>query len=70
VPLGVAAKNEEGGIVYAIKATLHEWRLVLQRVKRPDRDEYMHASKIIWLAIGLVGIVAYVIHFTAYILLS
>ncbi len=64
------AAREEGGLVYAIRATLHEWRLVLQRVRRPDKDEYMHASKIIWLAIGIVGVVAYIIHFTAYSILT
>jgi len=65
-----ARAAEEGGLVYAIRSTLHEWRLVLQRVRRPDMDEYKQASKIIWLSILLVGGVAYVIHLTAYLILG
>ncbi len=63
------AERERRGIVEYIRATLHEWRLVLQRVKKPDRDEYIQASKITWLAILAVGSVAYLIHLTAYLLL-
>ena len=57
--------REEGGILSSIKSTLHDWRLILQRVKRPDRDEYLQAAKIIWLAILLVGSVAYILHLIA-----
>jgi len=64
------AAREEGGILYALRSTLHEWRLVLQRVRKPDWDDYIHAAKIIWMAILLVGSVAYVIHYTAYALLA
>jgi len=66
----MALRGEEGGLVYAIRSTLHEWRLILQRVRRPDKDDYLHASKIIWMAILLVGSVAYVIHYVAYSLLT
>ncbi len=63
------ARDEEGGIIAAIKSTLHEWKLVLQRVRRPDKDEYIQASKITWLSILLVGVVAYIIHYIAVSLL-
>ena len=62
----MASKSREGGgILSSIRATLHDWRLILQRVKRPDRDEYLQAAKIIWLAILLVGSVAYLLHLVA-----
>jgi protein transport protein SEC61 subunit gamma-like protein len=57
--------RDEGGIISSIRATLHDWRLILQRVKKPDRDEFIQASKIIWLAIVLVGSVAYLLHLVA-----
>ncbi len=66
----MALREEESGIIYAIRSTLHEWRLVLQRVRKPDKDDYIHATKIIWMAILLVGSVAYVIHYTAYALMT
>ncbi|BES80620.1 protein translocase SEC61 complex subunit gamma [Pyrodictium abyssi] len=65
----MAAKEKESIIDY-VKATLHEWKLVLQRVEKPDKTEYMQAAKVIWLAILLVGSVAYVIHFVAATLLA
>lgn len=65
----MAAKEKESIIGY-VKATLHEWKLVLQRVEKPDKTEYMQAAKVIWLAILLVGSVAYVIHFVAATLLA
>ena len=58
-------EREEGGPLSYIKMTLHEWKLILQRVRKPDREEYTHATKIIWLAILLVGSVAYLIHLVA-----
>ncbi len=57
------------GIFSKLRDTLHNWRLILQRVKRPDKDEYVHATKIMWLAILIVGVVAYIIHLTAYLIL-
>ncbi|WP_168371215.1 protein translocase SEC61 complex subunit gamma [Pyrodictium occultum] len=65
----MAARERESIIDY-VKATLHEWRLVLQRVEKPDSSEYLQASKVIWLAIILVGSVAYVIHLVATTLLT
>ena len=65
----MAAKEKEGLIDY-VKSTLHEWRLVLQRVEKPDKTEYVQAAKVVWLAILLVGSVAYVIHFVAASLLT
>ena len=52
-----------------IRSTLHEWRLILQRLRKPDRDEYLHSGKITWLAILIVGAAAYLIHLAAYMIL-
>jgi len=67
--LAMAVKEKESIIDY-MKATLHEWKLILQRVEKPDKIEYIQAAKVIWLAILLVGSVAYVIHFVATSLLT
>ncbi|ABM81422.1 protein translocase SEC61 complex subunit gamma [Hyperthermus butylicus] len=58
-------ERESSGPLGYIRMALHEWRLILQRVRKPDREEYIHTAKIIWLAILLVGSVAYVIHLVA-----
>jgi len=65
-----AVSAERGGLVARLKATLHEWRLTLQRVRKPDPEEYIQASKIIWLAIFIVGAVAYTIHLAATLVLG
>ena len=57
------------GVIGKLRGTLHNWKLILQRVRRPDKDEYVHATKIMWLAILIVGVVAYTIHLTAYLIL-
>ncbi len=64
------ASAERESLLDYIRATLHEWRLALQRVRKPDMDEYIQASKIIWLAVLLVGVVAYTIHLTATLILG
>ncbi|RUM46765.1 MAG: protein translocase SEC61 complex subunit gamma [Hyperthermus sp.] len=58
-----------GGLISRLRSILHEWRLVLQRVRKPDSDEYMHAGKIMWLGILIVGAAAYLVHLAAYMLL-
>ncbi len=59
------ASEEAPGIIGKIKMTLHEWRLILQRLKKPDMDEYKQTAKIMWLTILLVGSVAYLIQLVA-----
>ncbi|MET1127946.1 MAG: protein translocase SEC61 complex subunit gamma [Thermoproteota archaeon] len=58
-----------GGLLKALSSTLKEWKLVLQRVRKPDMRDYRQAAKVIWLAILLVGAIAYVIHLVAVMLL-
>ncbi len=53
-----------------IESTLNEWRLVLMRVSKPDRHEFMQALKVVSLGIALVGGLAYIIHLTAVVLLG
>lgn len=57
--------EEAPGIIGKIRMTLHEWRLILQRLKKPDMDEYKQTAKIMWLTILLVGSVAYLIQLVA-----
>jgi len=59
------AAEESPGIIGKIRTTLHEWRLILQRLKKPDMDEYKQTAKIMWLTILLVGSVAYLIQLIA-----
>ncbi len=59
------APEEAPGIIGKIRMTLHEWRLVLQRLKKPDMDEYKQTAKIMWLTILLIGSVAYLIQLVA-----
>jgi len=59
------ASEEAPGIIGKIRMTLHEWRLILQRLKKPDMDEYKQTAKIMWLTILLVGSVAYLIQLVA-----
>lgn len=63
------AAAAQKGLSERIRSTLHEWKLVLQRVRKPDREEYIQTSKVIWLAVLVVGGVAYVIHLAAYLAL-
>jgi protein translocase SEC61 complex gamma subunit len=58
-----------GGPLKALSSTLKEWKLVLQRVRKPDMGDYRQAAKVVWLAILLVGAIAYVIHLVAVMLL-
>ena len=53
-----------------IKSTLHNWKLVLQRVTNPSRTEYFQAIKIVWLAIGILAVISYLIHIVAVQILS
>ncbi len=53
-----------------IVSTLSEWKLVLLRVKKPERDEFIQAAKVVWLGIVLVGGIAYIIHLIAVLLLG
>lgn len=66
---GVAVAKSVGALVDKLKNMFHEWKLVLHRVRKPEKDEYIHTLKILWLGIILVGVVAYVIHLTAYLIL-
>ncbi|BEP18075.1 hypothetical protein PYJP_14270 [Pyrofollis japonicus] len=66
----MASTGEAPGIAGKIRMTLHEWRLILQRLKKPDRDEYMQTAKITWLTILLIGSVAYIIQLVAVKLLT
>jgi protein translocase SEC61 complex gamma subunit len=53
-----------------ILSTLHEWKLVLLRVRKPDREEFVQALKVISLGIAIIGGLAYIIHLTAVVLLG
>jgi len=64
-----AKRKEERGIAKAITSTLKEWRLVLMRVKRPDKDEFIQALKVVFLGLAIVGAMAYIIHVSAILLM-
>ncbi len=53
-----------------IKNTLHNWKLVLQRVSNPTKTEYFQAIKIVWLAIAILAVISYLIHIIAVQILS
>ena len=53
-----------------ITSTLQEWKLVLMRVSRPDRHEFLQALKVVGLGVVLVGGLAYIIHLAAVLLLG
>ncbi len=45
-----------------------EWRLVFMRLRKPDKEEFLQVSKIIFLGLAIVAAIAYVIHTIAYII--
>lgn len=53
-----------------IASTLNEWKLVLLRVRKPERDEFIQTAKVVGLGIIIVGSIAYIIHLIAVILMG
>ncbi len=53
-----------------LASTLQEWKLVLLRVRKPDRDEFVQTLKVVSLGIAIVSSLAYVIHLAAVMLLG
>ena len=47
---------------------LREWRLIFMRLRKPDREELVQVSKVIFLGLAIVAAIAYIIHTVAYII--
>ncbi|MET1102336.1 MAG: protein translocase SEC61 complex subunit gamma [Pyrodictiaceae archaeon] len=61
--------QQERGLAGRTVSTLREWRLILMRLRKPDRSEFIQVSKVILLGMLLIGGIAYAIHAVAYFLI-
>ena len=48
-------------LIYKIKDTIEQWKLILALASRPTPDEFHAVLKIVGLAMIVIGIIAYVI---------
>ncbi len=64
--MGVARlSSTDKNVVKRLTGTLHEWKLVLLRVRKPDKTEFIQALKVVGLGIAIVGSLSYIIHLVA-----
>ncbi len=66
----MAQRAERKSILKAVKESMKGWQLTLMRVKKPTREEFKQNLKAVVLGLVIVGVIAYIIHLTAFILLG